>query len=380
MLRIATIVFIFALFLIACSEEPATFTVDVKDNVRFVHSMSPKSKDRASISIEFRQKIGDLESPDENLLFYMIGTVVRDSKGCIYILDSNNYRIQKFSPDGKFMQSIGRKGQGPGELDTAWSMDVDKNDIIYAADFGNMRIQRFTSDGREKGSIKTENLTTNIEFMSDGSFVTNTNMSYLMGIKKDENISGPILSLKFDSEENFLNGIGGGITNNERSIQQRMNTNTFCVDENDNVYICFWYENRIDKYSPDGELVMQITRDLDYPVEYRDRVEKREMPDGSTYDYKTADFNNVSTKGIAVDHLERIWVPTYVRQLDEGESATQDPPPVDLVELEVYDHKGILLCRIPTDFYFKRFRIFDDMIYFIDHTNKCCVYEYKILN
>ena len=60
-------------------------------------------------------KIGELETEDENIAFHIPSDIVIDEQGNIYILDSGNHRIQKFDPEGNYLASFGRKGQGPGE-------------------------------------------------------------------------------------------------------------------------------------------------------------------------------------------------------------------------------------------------------------------------
>ena len=53
---------------------------------------------------------------NEQEIFYKIQDVKTDNSNNIYILDSGNYRIQKFNVHGKYICSIGNKGQGPGEF------------------------------------------------------------------------------------------------------------------------------------------------------------------------------------------------------------------------------------------------------------------------
>jgi sugar lactone lactonase YvrE len=59
-----------------------------------------------------------------------------------------NGRIVKFSKDGKFIKAWGKKGTGPGEMDTPHSMAMDSKGRIFVADRGNNRIQIFDQDGR----------------------------------------------------------------------------------------------------------------------------------------------------------------------------------------------------------------------------------------
>ena len=58
-----------------------------------------------------------------------------DSKDNLYVVDTQNYRIQVFSPDGKYLKSIGKKGSGPDEFLLIHDIAIDKeNDMMYIAD------------------------------------------------------------------------------------------------------------------------------------------------------------------------------------------------------------------------------------------------------
>jgi DNA-binding beta-propeller fold protein YncE len=70
-----------------------------------------------------------------------------DSKGNILIADTNNGRLQRFSPDGMFLRVIGSKGDGPGEFREPSGVAVDSEGYIYVADTGNRRVQKLNSDG-----------------------------------------------------------------------------------------------------------------------------------------------------------------------------------------------------------------------------------------
>ena len=69
--------------------------------------------------------------------------------GSVYVADTWNYRIQKFSPDGEFITMWGYSGQG--EAPTAFygprGVAVDADGNVFVADTGNKRIVVFTSSG-----------------------------------------------------------------------------------------------------------------------------------------------------------------------------------------------------------------------------------------
>src|SRR5437016_3835259 len=70
-----------------------------------------------------------------------------DSSGNVYVTDTGNSRIEKFSPDGKFITSIGQSGLKDGQFLSPRGVAADSQGSIYVADSGNNRIEKFTQDG-----------------------------------------------------------------------------------------------------------------------------------------------------------------------------------------------------------------------------------------
>ena len=79
--------------------------------------------------------------------------VVVAGNGDIFVADGHVAgtaigRIVKFSKSGTFIKAWGKRGNGPGEFDTAHAMAMDSRGRIFVADRGNNRIQIFDQDGR----------------------------------------------------------------------------------------------------------------------------------------------------------------------------------------------------------------------------------------
>ena len=69
--------------------------------------------------------------------------------GDIFVADGHwNARIVKFSKDGRFIKTWGRKGTGPGEFDVPHTLVIDKRGRVLVGDRTNQRVQLFDQDGR----------------------------------------------------------------------------------------------------------------------------------------------------------------------------------------------------------------------------------------
>ena len=98
-----------------------------------------------------------------------------DSKGNIYFLgflprEGNN--IFKFDKNGRFVNSFGRKGQGPGEVQYPFHLEVDNQNNIVVTDQSKLKLIFFSNEG---SLIREIPLDLGIPFVSclkNGKFLT----------------------------------------------------------------------------------------------------------------------------------------------------------------------------------------------------------------
>lgn len=75
----------------------------------------------------------DLSDPQQ--VFYRASGAVPDPEGNIWVNDGGNLRVQVFDPSGSYVRTIGREGQGPGELERPlWPMITGGRFAVRAAD------------------------------------------------------------------------------------------------------------------------------------------------------------------------------------------------------------------------------------------------------
>ena len=66
----------------------------------------------------------------------------------IYVTDTVNLRVQVLNSDLTFSNTFGRKGSGRGQFDDMRGIACDSTGNVYVVDRGNHRIQVFTADGK----------------------------------------------------------------------------------------------------------------------------------------------------------------------------------------------------------------------------------------
>jgi hypothetical protein len=74
------------------------------------------------------------------------------ANGDVFVADghggNSNARIVKFSKEGKFLMTWGKKGSAPGELNIPHALAFDSKGRLFVADRGNNRIQIFDQNGK----------------------------------------------------------------------------------------------------------------------------------------------------------------------------------------------------------------------------------------
>jgi len=75
--------------------------------------------------------------------FATVTSIAIGPRGSIFVADFYNHRIQKFTPDGVFLTSFGRRGSGTGELDYPMGIAISHDGTVFVADYGNNRITKW---------------------------------------------------------------------------------------------------------------------------------------------------------------------------------------------------------------------------------------------
>ncbi|MFC1564728.1 NHL repeat-containing protein [candidate division KSB1 bacterium] len=367
LLKLVLIVIVFAFT--DLSAQSRTYTVEVIDGVRHVHIISPLWGDEERIKLEFVQKLGVLEGYDDNYMFHAPSDVVEDTDRMIYILEYGNKRVQKFTPDGKYVLTIGNEGDGPGEFRYPIFMDIDSENNLYVARVS-AGVQKLTREGKYLKSFLLPTHFPVFRILRSGNIVFQVRENYrdplkncVLGICTDD---GEVIT-EFGEKRDFP-GIQDARSGNSLSI---------AVDPSDNIIVSFFHQNRIEKYTPDGRLIFRLDRPLNYELTVKMEDRSFTGPDGTTYSSKIPEYSWVSS-GVGFDHKGRIWDLFITKQPEDRREKC-----VEHMEFYVYNSEGVLLTKVPIpdpDFFaIENLRIHGDHIYFMDPKHEESVYQYRIV-
>jgi len=387
--------------LLALAAAPAAQKAETVEGVRIVHNAKGGLWGEApKVALEIVRKIGDIETEDERVAFNFPNDVAVDAAGNIYILDTGNARIQKFGPDGKYLATVGRKGQGPGEFMMPDDLDIDGEGNLVVADPGQSRIHVIIGDGKDARSLvlKGERIY-GVKCLAAGGYVGRASTwVYPMRGQATPKVEDMRL-FRHLAPDGLVTASFGTLTDfGETLTNATGNTTETAVGPGDALLVTYTAQNRVEKYGPDGRLIWRADR----PLEYGTEVKKKGRIDtsGGGVSMSPPEMNTCSA-GIAVDARGRSWVLTYARQLKKEEqvqtsittvggqagvssvsyktTGNTDLRTTDAYRLDVFDPDGALLGAIPLTHFADVLRISGDRLFLIDRERGVTVYQYKIV-
>jgi hypothetical protein len=361
--------------------DPSLFSVEVIDGVRHIHNFGPQLGDEPGVRLELLGNIGKLEAEEETDILYDPVDAARLPSGDILVLEGRGSAVKRYDKNYEFVSAFGQKGQGPGDFVNPFCLRLSRvRDKLF---IGHSRISRFLSDGSYEGGFKPEVIAV---FGSIGAEYRTSGMAVLSGsrvilpshpsrwLDSGENN----LLTVYDEAGKVIRSFGAVKMYEDPGLTVNANIVHFASDGDDNVYIAYAYQNKISKYSPDARLIFSADRPLPYEVKNVIKIEVFKSGDMER-EFAWPSVSSVA-KGIWLDHLERVWVLTFLKQpnrfltFDETENRTE------CFEFEVFNPDGILLFKVPfPNVRFDDISIYDDRLYLIDAQHESCVYEYGII-
>jgi len=143
--------------LTASSPGQKTFpvTTEVKDGVKTVTNPDFPRDGRFVAKLTEEMSCGEEGGPDEAMLNKPIQLKV-DGQGRAYVMDWGDTNIKVYGSDGRFLRTIGRQGQGPGEFGSPTFFALLSDGRICLLDGAQRRVSILTADGQYLSSFLVE--------------------------------------------------------------------------------------------------------------------------------------------------------------------------------------------------------------------------------
>jgi len=374
---------------------------EMRDGIRMVHNKGQGIWEKSpKISLEKVKEIGDIEAESEEVAFYMPLDMALDQAGNLHVLDTGNHRIQVFTPEGAFLRTVGRKGQGPGEFNFPGSLDIDAQGTLIVASPFIKKIQFLGADGIETDSVTiTEDFSEYLRALDSGKLVSSVRRGFGLPEEGDEDKGLEPLMQIMDRKGKVIKKFGEPRDYKHDLVNSTGNNVRFAVGRDGHIYVAFRFQNRLEKYTPEGEIVWRAEKELNFDADKPISKGNIERSGRGGISIESPRMNECS-EAIAVDDSGRIWVISLDRQLKEEERAgtavrmsrtergasismsphsdEEMPPATDAYMLDVYDAEGVLLQQFSLDHYADLIKVRGDRLYILDTVRRMQVHVYRV--
>lgn len=338
--------------LFACGPGTGGGGVEVEniDGVEYVHNPADPLNPGGGPRFEEDLSI-EAEDEEGNIRFYRPAALLVDRNDNIYVADYRDAVIRVFAPDGKYIRTIGRKGQGPGENQVITQMAWRPDERLLVFDHRSRRSSLFDRLGNFLSSHPWKQSHFELFWADESGYLTEETVfgeEPTLMVKKFDWEGGEIETWgEFNPYRMHVERSGGsaisiGIPYAPRSI--------FAGDgERGRLYHCFNQSYRIEVYDGPSRLMRVIDRpyqrvpftseDAD---EYYASVDRRNNPSFSELARKVdlPDEKTV-TDGMRVDDLGFLWIETQETRVKDG---------IALRAYDVFDPDGLYQFRIWLEF------------------------------
>lgn len=256
-------------------------SVETKDGVPHVKNPATPIESPTTIELEEQWRRGVDES--EEIIFALLEDVAVDADGNVYALDGQLSEVQEFTPDGEYIRSIGRRGEGPGEFNMPRNLFVTPEGLVGVVQSMPGKIVLLTTEGDAAGTYPLpgddpmmvinsaqgagEHVflhTRTSLFGDDNQFITDVEKIVRLG--KDGSVAATLAESKRVTDFTRLEFTEKGLIPFS-AWAGSADGRTYVSDDFDEYLVRVW--------SPDGKLERVITREFEPRVRSEDERKRR---------------------------------------------------------------------------------------------------------
>jgi hypothetical protein len=150
------VLFVILIFVLTgtCKREVIAWrgTIESQDGITVVKNPKVPMYGEDVFMLEEELSIGESVGREEYMFSQVIDVGVDDEEN-LYVLDFLEAHIRVFKKNGEYLKTIGRRGQGPGEIQRAINIHISPANEILINDRGARHLHFFTLDGEYIRSV-----------------------------------------------------------------------------------------------------------------------------------------------------------------------------------------------------------------------------------
>jgi len=304
-------------------------TIEVVNGVTIVRNPETPVDEGDLFTTDEELSIGGAEGSD-TYGFSDISHLTVDSQDRIYALDRRESNVKVFDAEGRFLRTIGRPGQGPGDLNEPIFVYFLRNELLVTQ---YERLSFFSPDGDLLRTVPMVKETPTRARCNSRGNIIGTSSVY---DPATPNTYAYVLKL-YDPEINPVKELAR--VQLERRLGPPVNpmrpTVYMTVDDQDNVFFGYPERYEIQVFNPEGNLVRKILKPFK-PVTITEE-EKAASVEGASPQMKF-DFPEHHPPFLRFIHDEtgRLYVQTYEKAAAK-----------DVYVHDVFDRDGRYIARVP---------------------------------
>ncbi|MEW6455786.1 MAG: 6-bladed beta-propeller [Acidobacteriota bacterium] len=327
-----TIILLFAF----CEQRQGSPRIKIENGIPVVYNSiepEPIPGKPSKMILEEELSVG-VEEGQEEYMFSFIPALDVDEEGRMYVVDAKGAHIRVFDNSGKYLQTIGRKGKGPGEMLMPWSIHITPQKEIMVLDSMNYNLQFFSLKGDFLRSLK---IPMGMVF-TDPKVDSKGNIINIVKTYSSYNEKNELIKYNFESEDVALSTDNVIFSFSHPKIIY-MNSPRFIwqLMKNDNIIWGYPEKYELNILNPKGKPIKKIIK------EYKPARTTQKMKDSVSQikkrrglDIKVSE-ETPAYRRIFVDDVDRILVLTWEKAKTEGK---------DFEVVDVFDPYGIYMTKI----------------------------------
>src|SRR4030042_973513 len=166
------LVFCVFLWLPGCKKEEAKAKVETIAGVTYVHNPPTPLHPERTVAFEEDFTYKEKDEAGE-IRIYKPGRYTVDAQDNVYIQDESDMAIKVFDPRGKYLRTIGRQGNGPGEFAQVGDMAILPDGRLLVTDFEARRTSFFSPEGQFLSSFQWKKFFSRVHLVTDSSCTVN---------------------------------------------------------------------------------------------------------------------------------------------------------------------------------------------------------------